>query len=73
MAAFHTGEAQLDVLGRRKRIQEAAALVQLGGARDGERPMNARLGGPGACQSPRLSPDPTDGGDWEGPAGRILL
>lgn len=20
-----------------------------------------------------LSPDPTDGGDWEGPAGRILL
>lgn len=27
----------------------------------------------GLAARTRLSPDPTDGGDWKGPAGRILL
>lgn len=37
LAVSHTGEAQLDVLSRRKSVEEAATLVQLGGAEKEQR------------------------------------
>lgn len=37
LAVPYAGEAQLDVLSRRKSTQDAAALVPLGGAEKGQR------------------------------------